>query len=251
MKAFVGHSFEEKDSQIVDKIIKFLESTGIKCQTGEKAQNKSIAEKVKERILNNDIFVGIFTCGKEIALNGSLFNFFNKERAYTTSNWVIQECGFAIGSNKELILLVEKGIYKFPELQGDLEVIYFNRESLEETFLKLNQMIEFVKSKKIKGISSEIQERLEDFEKQGAERQKEKDKEEIKERKDEVFEKLYDAIFEEEDYAKAQEIYDKELQPTLTDDEKPILKAIILRFSHKLGDTKAFDKLVKHGDEHK
>src|SRR3972149_9022389 len=205
MKAFVGHSFEEKDSQIVDKIIKFLESTGIKCQTGEKAQNKSIAEKVKERILNN-------------------------ERAYTTSNWVIQECGFAIGSNKELILLVEKGIYKFPELQGDLEVIYFNRESLEETFLKLNQMIEFVKSKKIKGISSEIQERLEDFEKQGAERQKEKDKEEIKERKDEVFEKLYDAIFEEEDYAKAQEIYDKELQPTLTDDEKPILKAIILRF---------------------
>jgi len=194
MKAFVGHSFEEKDSQIVDKIIKFLESTGIKCQTGEKAQNKSIAEKVKERILNNDIFVGIFTCGKEIALNGSLFNFFNKERAYTTSNWVIQECGFAIGSNKELILLVEKGIYKFPELQGDLEVIYFNRESLEETFLKLNQMIEFVKSKKIKGISSEIQERLEDFEKQGAERQKEKDKEEIKERKDEVFEKLYDAL---------------------------------------------------------
>ncbi len=47
MKAFVGHSFDEKNSLIVNKIIKFLESTGIKCETGEKAQNKSIAEKVK------------------------------------------------------------------------------------------------------------------------------------------------------------------------------------------------------------
>ena len=142
MKAFVGHSFEDKDSWIVDKIIKLLKSTGIECQSGEEAQNESVAQKVRERILNNDIFVGIFTCDKEIKLkNGFLNCLFNKKPLYTTSNWVIQESGFAIGNDKELIFLVENGIYKFPELQGDLEVIYFDRKSLEkQTFLKLNQI---------------------------------------------------------------------------------------------------------------
>lgn len=80
MKAFVGHSFDEKNSLIVDKIIKFLESTGITCETGEKAQNKSIADKVKERILNNDVFVGIFTCDQEFVIKKGLFK---EEKVYT------------------------------------------------------------------------------------------------------------------------------------------------------------------------
>jgi len=64
MKAFVGHSFVEEDSKLVDKIIKFLESAGLTYLNGEKAQNSSIAKKVKERIEDSDIFVGIFTCDK-------------------------------------------------------------------------------------------------------------------------------------------------------------------------------------------
>jgi hypothetical protein len=140
MKAFVGHSFEQKDSQIVAKIIDFLKSAKVECQTGEEAQNRSVAEKVKTKISTNDIFIGIFTCDKEIVGDvgeGSPKN----EKAYTTSNWVIQESGFAIGCDRELIFLVEKGVYKFPELQSDLEVIYFDRKSLEDTFLKINQMV--------------------------------------------------------------------------------------------------------------
>ncbi len=50
---------------------------------------------------------------------------------------------------------------------------------------------------------------------------------------------------------KSQEIYDKELNIILSDDEKPIWQAIILRYNHSLGGTKAFDKLVKHVEENK
>jgi len=248
MKAFVGHSFEKKDSQIVDTIIKFLESAAIECETGEKAQNKSIAGKVKERILNNDIFVGIFTCDKEVVLeNGSP----KKQKFCTTSNWVVQESGFAIGSNKELIFLIENGVYKFPELQGDLEVIYFNRNSLQEPFLKLNQMIQSIRSKKVKGISTEIKEKPEDLENRESEKQKEEIQEKIKEKKQEAFHKLVDVIFKEEDYTRVREIYDEELQTILQEDEKPAWKAIILRWSHRLGDAKAFNELVKHAKENK
>lgn len=250
MNAFIGHSFEKKDSQTVTEIKEFIESTGISCQTGEKAQNKSVAEKVKERILNSDIFVGIFTCDKKLA---SKKKFLGKTKMfYTTSNWVIQESGFAIGSNRELILLVENGIDIFPELQGDMELIYFNRESLDKTFLKLNQMIESIKEKKITGVTSKKLEREEDFEKQETEKEKEKVIDEIKEKKEGKFDKFYKAIFEEEDYKKAQEVFYKELQPSLKRNKAKLFwEAVLLRYSHNLGDLEAFDKLEKHAEKHK
>ena len=61
MKAFIGHSFNDKDNQLIRDIKDFIESAGIDCITGEKAQNSSVAEKVKDRIKSCDIFIGIFT----------------------------------------------------------------------------------------------------------------------------------------------------------------------------------------------
>ncbi len=248
MKAFVGYSFEHKDSQIVSKIVKFLKSTGVMCETGEEAQNKSVAKKVKEKILNNDIFVGIFTCDKRVRLGMCLSR---KKRLYTTSNWVLQESGFAVASKRELIFLVENGIYKFPELQGDLEVIYFERKSLDETFLKVNQMLESIRGTRTKGTSSQTQERVEDLEKRDAERQEERVTEEIKDKKQEAFGKLYDAVFKKKDYAEVQRVYNQELQKILSDPEKTLWKAATLRYRHRLGDAEAFEELVKLAQENK
>ena len=98
MEAFVGHSFSDKDSQLIRQIKDFIESTGIECTTGEKAQNSSVAEKVQERIKYSDIFVGVFTHDNEVlTTKGILRNLLSKKKEYTTSNWVIQECGFALG----------------------------------------------------------------------------------------------------------------------------------------------------------
>jgi tetratricopeptide (TPR) repeat protein len=249
MKAFVGHSFQKQDSELVGNVIKFLKAAGLECETGEEAQNKSIAEKVKERILSSDMFVGIFTHDKEIVQKKKFFR--NKEKAYTTSNWVVQESGFAVGSNKDLIFLVESGLYKFPELQGDLEVIYFNRQSLAETFLKLTQMIESIKCKEVKAVSAQIQEKPEDLEKQESEKQRQKIKEETKDQSQEAFGKLYDAVFKDKNYVKAQEIYEKELQDALSSEERQDWDAVILRWSHALGDGDAFTRLLDHVSKNK
>ena len=53
MRAFVGHSFHDKDKQLVRDIKDFIESEEIEYITGEKAQNSSVADKVQERVLKD------------------------------------------------------------------------------------------------------------------------------------------------------------------------------------------------------
>ena len=245
MKIFIGHSFDEKDSRLIRDFQDFIESTGIECVTGEKAQNGSVAEKVKERIKNSDIFVGIFTRDNEVITAKGIFKCFRgNKQEYTTSNWVIQECGFALGLDKSLILLVEKGIHKFPELQGDMELIYFTRESLQDTFLKLNQMIGHVKGAEASVFAGQPEDKL------GRvvdEQQKEKNiqKEMVKTEKgerQEAFSKYFDA-FNNDNYIKLQEIYDTELTKVLSDDEKITWKAITLRVSYNIGYSEALQQL--------
>ncbi len=51
VKIFAGHSFDDKDSEVVDKFVKFFKSReDIEIITGERAQDKSVAQKVKDRI---------------------------------------------------------------------------------------------------------------------------------------------------------------------------------------------------------
>lgn len=169
MKAFVGHSFDPKDENLINKILSFLTKNSITWDDGERAQNKDISDKIKKRICDNEIFIGIFTIEREIKQEfvhqeqpkrESLFyklklRFFPDKPPkippptpiYTTSNWVIQESGFAIGKERKLILLVERGIDKFPELQGDAELILFDRCSLDTALVRLLQMIQDIRSK--------------------------------------------------------------------------------------------------------
>jgi tetratricopeptide (TPR) repeat protein len=240
VKTFVGHSFDDKDTEVVIKIKDFIESLGIKCETGERPQYSGIDEKIKNRIMNNDIFVGIFTCDKKILLDNSQFN---KESFYTTSNWVIQESGFAIAKNKKLIFLIEQGIYKFPYLQGYQEYILFNRKSLDQAFTRLNYMINSLKDKMIIGAPSEMEESLKNTRKSEFESPKEK--------KAGIFEKIFDAIVKKEDYKKAQEIYYEELKKGSKSNELIECYAFTLRFSIKLGDPEAFSKLKVLVNENK
>ena len=66
MKIFVGHSFADRDEELVNAILSFLGKKGISYQTGEKAQNQSVSEKVKLRIDDNEVFLGVFTIDEEI-----------------------------------------------------------------------------------------------------------------------------------------------------------------------------------------
>ncbi len=248
MKAFIGHSFDDKDKGIVDNIQKFIESTGIECLTGEKAQNNSIAQKVKERIADCEIFIGIFTCDKIICPHTSSKWFCKAKKRIsqcTTSNWILQESGFAIGINREMILLVENGIDKFPELQGDMEVIFFDRNSISDKFLQLNQMIEGVKIKISGGTITKPSEDNKQIDTHPKIEEKEiKPEEEPKNKKDEILDKIYDILLVEKDYIKAQKMFDEEAKPLLVDkEEEARRRAVVLRISHSLGDKGAFEKL--------
>lgn len=242
MKIFVGHSFDDKDSTVISKFLEFLGSReDIEVITGERAQNKSIAEKVREKISESDAFTGIFTRDKKINTGKGILS---REKDYTTSNWVIQESGFALGQDKPIILIVERGIYKFPELQGDLELIYFNRNDLEQPFVKLNQVIDFMLVREKVITAGPVYERLQPPE--GKEEEKEEEKKEAPTGKEDAFRKYW-AAFDTKDPAMIRKAYETHLVPALSSDEneKLLWKGITLRIAHSLGDSNAFRELVE------
>ncbi len=243
MKAFIGYSFAEEDSKVVEEIKNFLISAEIECETGEPAQNRSVATKVKEKISNNDVFIGLFTCGKEICLP-------RKERksrgmAFTTSYWVIQEAGFAIAKEKELIFLVENGIPDFPELQGDLEVIYFDRERVNESFQKLNEMVTSIKKRRMKGITSAVA-----GEKHTNEEQQEVDGKTVEPEEIRAFSEFLDAIHMDKNRKKAKAVYKDKIEGKCSPEHEAFYKAYALSQYYKLGDTEAFNELVLHVGKH-
>src|SRR3990167_390044 len=143
MKVFIGQSFSENDKQLVDSIVSFLAKKEIICGSGEPAQNKPISVKVKEGIDGCDLFIGIFTKRERVQTSALDCIQFNKSKMkYSTSSWVIQESGYALGKGRPVLLLVENGIHNFPGLQGDEEVIYFDKSSMSDLKLKLTEMLE-------------------------------------------------------------------------------------------------------------
>lgn len=254
MKIFVGHSFAEGDEALVNTIISFIAKRGITPETGEKAQNKSVSEKVKILIDRNDVFLGIFTLDQQIkqieevkAPKSFLAKFIPMKEPvskinppiFTTSNWVLQESGYAIAKGKKIIMMVENGIYKFPELQGDSEIIFFDRTSLDKPFLKLIEMLvgDFqVSSVGVQAGSSPTD-------------SNENSNKEVVESKP-SFEEMFDA-HEEKDMKKVEEVYQKNVRPNLGAEQQKLWDAVLLRWQYSAGEAHKFIELEKMYNETK
>ena len=117
--AFVGHSFASRDREIVQQIKDFLGRLGVKCDSGFRPEPKGVSDKVRQRIQNAELFVGIFTRRSK-----------NEDGTYSTSTWVVEEKAAAIAGDKRLLLFVEDGVSEFGGLQGDHEYIPFSRRNL-------------------------------------------------------------------------------------------------------------------------
>ncbi|MFC1983623.1 hypothetical protein ACFLVO_01220 [Chloroflexota bacterium] len=252
MKIFVGHSFDDKDSEVVDKFVKFFKSReDIEVITGERAQNKSVAQKVKDRISESDVFAGIFTCNKKMGTGKGIFS---REKVYTTSNWVIQESGFALGRDKPNILIVENDIDKFPELQGDLELVYFNRNKLEQPFIQINEIIDSMFAREKGTTSHLVHEELQPPE---GKEEEEEDKRETPVAIDEdAFHQYWAATMTAMDTknpAAVRKVYETHIVPTpsLDEDQKLVWKGVTLRFAHSIGDSDAFRELVELAETNK
>jgi tetratricopeptide (TPR) repeat protein len=128
--AFVGHGFNDADLDVVEFFKSLLSELSVKIITGERPEAGSVSQKVKERISQAELFVGILTRKEKV-----------DENHWTTSDWVIDERTHAAALGKKVILLKEKGIELKGGIHGDSEYIEFDREQLHRAAIKLIQMV--------------------------------------------------------------------------------------------------------------
>jgi tetratricopeptide (TPR) repeat protein len=155
IRAFVGHSFTDDDTQVVATFLKYFEQLSelhptFSWEHAEKAEPKILTEKVLRIIEDKNVFIGICTRKEQAIPEASLSNVMlqplyakakRTDFRSKTSDWIIQEIGMAIGRGLDLILLVEGGVSDPGGLQGDVEYIRFQRDSPEKSFGKILEMI--------------------------------------------------------------------------------------------------------------
>lgn len=125
-KVFVAHSFNPDDVELVNKVKDFLSYFGIRIDSGERPDARSISDKIKARIVDCDILLGLFT--KRHKIEGTA--------EFTTSQWVVEEKSYAVSLNKKILLYVEEGVQFSPGLQSDFEFVKFSREALSDSLIK-------------------------------------------------------------------------------------------------------------------
>jgi tetratricopeptide (TPR) repeat protein len=153
IRAFVAHSFLDKDKPLVERFLEFLDSVkkvlpNFSWDHAKEAKPISVAQKVLELMEDKNLLISICTpnelatssntlttlpFGKVVASNNSF-----EEK---TSDWVIQEIGVAIGRDMKIIVLRQEGVRVPGRLFSDLEYIEFSPGNLEECFKKLLQML--------------------------------------------------------------------------------------------------------------
>ena len=137
---FVGHSFADEQKDIVAEIIKFVSSFPVSVTTGEKPSlvgaKDGVPEKVRRLIDDADLMIAVLT-KDEAQASGEMIS----------SKWVSDEISFAIGKEKIIIRLVERGVQYKPAISGDAEFVSFGKENLAEAFLKLSQLLNSFLSK--------------------------------------------------------------------------------------------------------
>jgi hypothetical protein len=65
VKAFIGHSFDDKDMAVIDEFIKFFDALKIgmpfEWDHAQRPEIKAISEKVKQKMEDKNLFIGILT----------------------------------------------------------------------------------------------------------------------------------------------------------------------------------------------
>jgi len=153
LKAFVGHSFNEDDKEINLTFFEFFDSlkdsANLEWEHAEDAESVGLSEKVKKKMEGKDLFIGIFTKkDKKIEekklrkkIGGKKCCGSANDFSWATSEWTIQESGYALGRDLKLLFLIEEGVNISAGLHADIEWVQFNRENSTRCFRKINQLV--------------------------------------------------------------------------------------------------------------
>ena len=155
LNAFVGHSFSPEDEQLVGQFLEYFDQVkgsvgGFTWTNAKKAAPTELGEKVRKLFEGKNLFIGICT-KKEIAIsvrspkpvwwNRNSSSVKNDEMEVKSSDWVIQEIGYALGRKMNIVLFLEKGVRVPGKLQGDLNYIGFDRHTPSDCFGQFLEMI--------------------------------------------------------------------------------------------------------------
>jgi len=128
----------------VENLLDGFRPLGLTWGTAEPAEIESVSQKVRQRIDECDVFVGIFTRRHPIFSED-----FGMERnsqspgepvAWTGPPWLFQESGYALKAGKKLMLFRETGV-ELPGLQGDLEYIPYDPASPDSAWARAIEML--------------------------------------------------------------------------------------------------------------
>ncbi|HEY1057680.1 MAG TPA: hypothetical protein VGE55_03000 [Limnobacter sp.] len=155
INAFVGHSFTEDDAVVVNSVLNYLSRVAelhpsFSWTHAKHPEPISVDEKVLAIFEGKNLFIGICTRKELVVTSNALSScWLSRQKqavettalVWKTSDWIIQEIGFAIGRGMDIILLVEEGIRSPGTLQGNLEYIPLNRDAPERSFDALLAML--------------------------------------------------------------------------------------------------------------
>lgn len=242
MKVFIAHSFAKRDSELIRSFKEFIAPQVTHIETGEPAELKPISEKVIQRIKDSDLLVAVFSCEKplyESAMNRILGN----PSSYTFSSWVLHELSYAIALGKRFMILIEDEIKEFPNFHGDSEYVRFKRKNAEKSFQKILEMISSLKkeSSKPSSISDSGTPEIPQTETKPDLENETKSDEDGRIPLD-ILSEIFDAN-SNSDVKKMNEILETKIKPKAKESDYVFWKSVVLRFSHALGVTSAFDEL--------
>lgn len=116
--AFIAHRFDQAGDVAAGKIARFLSLLGFDCLTGQGYEPRSVADKVKSRIMAQAIIIVVLTPGEE-------------------NTWLIQESLLSSSAGKPLILIRDTTAGFKPGLLADHEFIPICAGCVEQAFIPL------------------------------------------------------------------------------------------------------------------
>ena len=135
MKVFVGFGYNDNDKWISEIIIPFIKELGCEVTTGEAMQGERLSEGVKDRIADCDACIGFLTKRGAKDANGY----------YSTHRWVIEELTLALGQDKAVFEIKEKGVDPQKGILGDRQRFDFDDKTM--VMLEIAKFISKEKSK--------------------------------------------------------------------------------------------------------